>query len=50
MNVGKDLVRRHFDEMWNGRDLDVSNEIMAEEFVEHAVAPFASDLAAGRRG
>jgi len=43
VNVGKDLVRRHFDEMWNGRDPDVSNEIMAEEFVEHAAAPFASD-------
>jgi predicted ester cyclase len=43
VDVGKDLVRRHFDEIWNGRNLDVCDEIMAEEFVEHAAAPFASD-------
>ena len=43
MDVGKDLVRRHFDEMWNGRDLDVASELMAEEFIEHAAAPFASE-------
>lgn len=42
IRTGKDLVRRHFDEMWNGRDLDVCDEIMAETLVEHAVAPFAS--------
>ena len=42
MDVGKELVRRHFDEMWNDRDLDLSDELMAETFVEHAPAPFST--------
>lgn len=43
MDVGKQLVRRHFDEIWNGRNLDVCDELMASAFVEHAAAPFSSD-------
>lgn len=40
---GKDLVRRHFEEMWNARNLDACEELHAEEYVEHAVAPFGND-------
>jgi predicted ester cyclase len=38
---GKELVRRHFEEIWNQRNLEVCEEIMAEEFVENAPAPFS---------
>jgi steroid delta-isomerase-like uncharacterized protein len=37
----KDLVRRHFDEIWNERNLDSCDELMAADFTENAVAPFA---------
>ncbi len=40
-DVGKKLVRRHFEEMFNERDLTVCDEIHAHEYVEHALAPFA---------
>ena len=39
--VSKELVRRHFDEIWNQRILAACEELMAEEFVENAAAPFA---------
>ncbi len=39
--ANKGLVRRHFEEIWNRRNLAVCDEIMAEAFVEHAAAPFA---------
>jgi predicted ester cyclase len=39
--ANKELVRRHFEETFNRRNLAVCAEIMAEEFVEHAAAPFA---------
>ena len=39
--TNKELVRRHFEKIFNERDLAVCDEIMAEEFVEHGVAPFA---------
>ncbi|HET7271882.1 MAG TPA: ester cyclase, partial [Rubrobacter sp.] len=39
--ASKDLVRRHFEEIFNRKNLEVCEEIMAEDFVEHAVAPFA---------
>jgi predicted ester cyclase len=36
----KELVRRHFEELWNRRDLALAEELMAEDYLEHAVAPF----------
>jgi steroid delta-isomerase-like uncharacterized protein len=38
--VNKALVRRHFEEMWNRHDLAAADELMAEDYLEHAVAPF----------
>ncbi len=38
-----DLVRRHFDAIWNDRDLSSCDSLMAEDFVEHGAAPFAAD-------
>ncbi len=43
MDIGKDLVRRHFEEMWNERNLDLCEELMAVAFTEHAPAPLSSD-------
>ena len=40
-DTNRRLVRRCFDDMWNRRDLGVCDEIMAEDFEEHAAAPFA---------
>ena len=39
--ASKELVRRHFEEIFNRKNLEVCDEIMAEDFVEHATAPFA---------
>ena len=39
--VNKELVRRHFEEIWNQRNLAACDELMAEDFVENAAAPFA---------
>jgi predicted ester cyclase len=36
----KELVRRHFDEIFNLQRLEACDELMAEEYVEHAIAPF----------
>ena len=38
--ANKELVRRHFEEIWNRQDLAVADELMAEEYLEHAIAPF----------
>lgn len=43
MHTAKQLVRRHFEELWNDRNLDLCEELMAVAFVEHAPAPFSSD-------
>ena len=39
--ANKELVRRHFEEIWNQRNLVACEELMAEDFVENAAAPFA---------
>ena len=36
----KELVRRHFEEIFNRRNLAACDELMAEDYVEHAMAPF----------
>jgi hypothetical protein len=38
--ASKDLVRRLFEDVFNEQRLDLSGEILAEEYVEHAVEPF----------
>ncbi|WP_284989932.1 ester cyclase [Arthrobacter sp. efr-133-TYG-120] len=40
--ANKELVRRHFREIWNQRQLDVCEQIMADSYVEHAQAPFGT--------
>jgi steroid delta-isomerase-like uncharacterized protein len=41
-SLGVDLVRRHFEQMWNERDFAACTDLMAEQYVEHAAAPFAT--------
>lgn len=41
--ANKELVRRHFEETFNRKNFDACDELMAEDFTEHAVAPFASE-------
>ena len=36
----KELVRRHFEGIWDRKDLAVADELMGEDYLEHAVAPF----------
>jgi predicted ester cyclase len=38
--ANKQLVRRHFEELVNRKNDAVADELMAEEYLEHAVAPF----------
>src|SRR5215207_6835836 len=38
--ANKELVRRHFEEVFNRQNFAVCDEIVAEDYVEHAVAPF----------
>ncbi len=38
--ANKELVRRHIEEILNAERLETCDEILAEEYVEHAVAPF----------
>ena len=38
--ANKDLVRWHFEELWNHKDLTVADELMAQDYLEHALAPF----------
>jgi predicted ester cyclase len=41
--VGRVLVRRLFDEVFTTHNLAAADEIMAEEYVEHAIAPFGRE-------
>jgi hypothetical protein len=36
----RELARRHFEGIWNQQNLGVADELMAQDYVEHAVAPF----------
>jgi predicted ester cyclase len=38
--ANKELVRRHFEEIFNRKDLTAADGLMAEDYQEHAVAPF----------
>ena len=40
VEANKELVRRHFEELWNRRDMTVADELLAEDYLEHAVASF----------
>lgn len=42
LEANKELVRRHFEELLSGKNLDACEEIMAVEYVEHALAPFGT--------
>ena len=41
-DTNKNLVRRHFEEIWNQRKMAACDELMADDFSEHAAAPFAA--------
>jgi predicted ester cyclase len=41
-STGAELTGRLFSEAFNERDLDVLDDLVAEEFFEHAVAPFGT--------
>ena len=43
VSTGTDLVERLFDEAFNRRELSVLDELVADDFVEHAVAPFGTE-------
>jgi predicted ester cyclase len=38
--ANKELVRRHFEEIWNRKDLAAADELMAQDYREHAIASF----------
>ena len=42
--TNKQLVLRHFEEIWNKRDLSVCDQIMAADYVENAAAPFGTSV------
>jgi predicted ester cyclase len=37
----KEPVRRHFEEIFNQQNLAACDELMAEDYIEHGIAPFA---------
>src|SRR6266700_6280222 len=41
-DANKELVRRHFEEIFNRKSLDACDELLAEDYVENAVSPFGS--------
>jgi predicted ester cyclase len=38
--AARELVRRQFEDVFNKQDFDLCEEIFAEHYIEHAVAPF----------
>ena len=40
LDDNKALVRRLFDEVFSAENLAAADEIMAKDYIEHAVAPF----------
>ena len=38
----KAVVRRHYEELFNNRNLDIAAEITAADYIEHGVAPLRS--------
>ena len=48
--ANKELARRHFEEIFNRKNLEVCDEIMAEDYVEHAAAPFSESVRKGLTG
>ena len=42
-DANKELVRRHFEEIFNRQNLDASDETVAEDYLEHALAPFGEE-------
>jgi hypothetical protein len=46
----RELVRRQFEDVFNGQQLDACDEIFAQEYVEHAVAPFQATSREPLRG
>jgi predicted ester cyclase len=43
LDTHNELVRRLFDHVFNDRDLDLCDEIVAADYVEHAIAPFGRE-------
>jgi predicted ester cyclase len=39
-DANKELARRYFEDIFNRRNFDVCDEILAEDYLEHAIAPF----------
>jgi ketosteroid isomerase-like protein len=39
-DANKALVRRYFEDFFNGRDVRGADEVCARDYLEHAVAPF----------
>jgi predicted SnoaL-like aldol condensation-catalyzing enzyme len=42
-DVGRVLVQRLFEEVFTTQNLAAADEIMAEEYIEHAIAPFGRE-------
>jgi hypothetical protein len=45
--ANKELVRCNVEEVFNSQNFAACDEIMAEDFVEHAVAPFGQSAVFG---
>ena len=44
----KTVMRRYYDEAWNGRDLSVLDTLLADDYVNHS--PFVPELPVGPEG